>query len=481
MLTTHHSRCGGQSARLVASLRFLALVAVASLVLAAQPARADIATYVVFDASSGTVIDQKDPTRPWHPASITKLMTAYVTFKALKSGRLKLTSPVYYSANARKEPPSKMGFPVGTILTVDNALKIVMVKSANDVAMALGESVAGSEAAFVKRMNTEARRLGMRDTRFTNPNGLPDKRQVTTVRDIGLLTRALIREFPEYGGYFHIGAIRFGKRVLKNYNPLLHYYRGADGMKTGYICDSGLNLVASATRGGRRIVAVLFGAQTGYERAAEARMLLDKGFTAGRSIFGHGTTLEGITARSRYGSAPTGYCRKPNPSVDDLLARYGHNPAAAEPVLGYANSKGVRQLPPGIRVQPVAAGTEKTATKRKGKKLSEVEILTRLVGRPQPYSTVTVRIGGADNVSPRDHLKPIDGIAMTNTGRDIPLPARHPVRMASTSNGPAGTSPGGSLYARAAGIRQDGRPARLLPDYPKVVGGIPVPQPNPGR
>lgn len=478
MLTIHLSRPGARPARGVSLLKTLALIAVIGLLSAyAGSARADVATYVVFDAASGTVYDQKDPTRPWRPASVTKLMTAYVTFKALRSGTMKLTSPVYYSQNARKEPPSKMGFKVGTVLTVDNALKMMLVKSANDVAVAIAESVSGSEAAFVRQMNAEARRLGMRDTRFANPNGLPDNRQVTTARDMGILARALIREFPEYGGYFRIGAIRHGNRVLKNYNALLHYYRGADGMKTGYICDSGLNLVASATRGGKRIVAVLFGAQTGYERAAIARTLLDKGFS-GRSGFGR-TSLQNVRSNRTWGPPPSGYCKRPNPSVDELLARYGRGaqPVASTPgpVLGYANNSRIRALPPGIKMEPVSTGKKKKTTKDKKQKLSGTEILTRLVGPPQAFTTVQVSTGGADDVSPRAHLKPIDGVAVEGNGQGVPLPHSHPERVAS-SNSP-------SLFAKAGGL--SGSPARLLPtavaSYPKVVGGIPVPQPRPAR
>ena len=477
MLTIHLSRPGATPARGVSLLKTLALIAVAGLIAAhAGPARADVATYVVFDAASGTVYDQKDPTRPWRPASVTKLMTAYVTFRALRSGTMKLSSPVYYSQNARKEPPSKMGFQVGTVLTLDNALKMMLVKSANDIAVAVAESVGGSEAAFVAQMNAEARRLGMRDTHFANPNGLPDNRQVTTVRDMGLLARALIREFPEYGGYFRIGAIRHGNRVLKNYNALLHYYRGADGMKTGYICDSGLNLVASATRGGRRVVAVLFGAQTGYERAAIARVLLDKGF-AGRSGFGK-ASIENVRSNRTWGAPPTGYCKLPNPSIDELLARYGGGTqpvaSAPGPVLGYANNSRIRALPPGIAMEQVSAGKKAKKTKDNKDKLSGEEILTRLVGPPQAYTTVQVSVGGADDVSPRAHLQPIDGVAVEGNGQGVPLPLSHPERVASN---------GSSLFAKAGGPA--GSPARLLPaavaSYPKVVAGIPVPQPRPAR
>jgi D-alanyl-D-alanine carboxypeptidase len=157
-----------------------------------------------------------------------------------------LNSPVIVSQNALNQPPSKMGFKVGTVMTVDNALKMILVKSANDIAVALGEAVAGSEPAFIARMNREASRLGMTRTTFANPHGLPDPRQVTTARDLALLASAILNEFPEYRSLFKIHAIRHGKRTLRNYNILIDRYRGATGMKTGYIRDSGFNLVASA-------------------------------------------------------------------------------------------------------------------------------------------------------------------------------------------------------------------------------------------
>ena len=296
-------KCEIHSAWTAWPLSLLAALLAITVVFAPINARADIAAYVVFDARKGTVIEQKNAMRPWHPASLTKLMTTYVTFHALRDGRLKPNSPVIYSANARKQPPSKMGFKTGTILTVDNALKMIIVKSANDVATALGEAVAGSEAAFVAEMNRHARRLGMTSTRFANPHGLPNRSQITTARDFGLLARALHHEFPRYQHYFRIGAIKLGKRTLRSHNVMLRHYQGADGMKTGYICDSGLNLVASATRGGRRVIAVIMGARSGYQRAAITRVLLDRGFSRTTGLFGSsGRTLGAIASGARMGA-----------------------------------------------------------------------------------------------------------------------------------------------------------------------------------
>jgi D-alanyl-D-alanine carboxypeptidase len=182
------------------------------------------------------------------------------------------------------------------VLTIDNALKIIMVKSANDVALALAEAVGGSEEAFARRMNAEARRLGMTRSHFVNPHGLPDERQVTTARDMALLARALLTEFSHYRSYYNIPAIQYGNEVMRNFNGLVSRYPGTTGLKTGYICSSGFNLVASARRGEHEIVAVVFGTYSGQDRAERAAALLDAGFRSG-GLFGRArTTLDNVTS-----------------------------------------------------------------------------------------------------------------------------------------------------------------------------------------
>ncbi|MBN9010384.1 MAG: D-alanyl-D-alanine carboxypeptidase, partial [Rhizobiales bacterium] len=204
------------------SLTALAIAAVlgsASIVRAAP-------AFIVVDMDSGTVLGQRDSGHIWHPASVTKLMTAYLTFKALQSGQIRMTSPVIVSKNALAEPPSKMGFKVGTAVTVDNALKMVLVHSANDIAVALAEAVGGSEARFVAEMNAEARRLGMASTHYDNPNGLPSPGQLTNARDLAVLARAVWTDFPQYRAYFGIPAIKAGRKVLRSENSLLLRYPG---------------------------------------------------------------------------------------------------------------------------------------------------------------------------------------------------------------------------------------------------------------
>jgi D-alanyl-D-alanine carboxypeptidase len=257
------------------SLRFLVLLAA---LIAGRNAAVAGPAYIVIDADAGTVLADRDSDHLWQPASVTKLMTAYLAFEALKTGKLTLTSPVKISAHALGEAPSKMGFKVGTVLNVDNALKMMLVHSANDIAMAIAETIGGSETGFVAMMNREATALGMASTHFQNPNGLPDDGHLTTARDLGVLARALWADFPEYRQLFGIPAIIAGKRVLRSQNALLERYHGANGMKTGFVCASGYNMVASATRFGRTLMVVIVGATSSRERAETAAALLNQGF-----------------------------------------------------------------------------------------------------------------------------------------------------------------------------------------------------------
>ena len=234
---------------------------------------------LLFDAKTGQVIESEDAFARWYPASLTKLMTTYAAFRAVEAGEVTLQSPVRVSRNAANEPPSKMGYPVGTVLTLDNALKIIMVKSANDVATSIGESLAGSEEAWAVRMNAESKRLGMSGSHWVNAHGLHDDQQYTTARDLGVLAAALRREFPQYASYFSIDGLSNGKQVIPSHNKLLGRFEGADGMKTGYTCPAGYNLVASATRDGRTLMAIVIGATSVKSRNEAAAGLLAKGFS----------------------------------------------------------------------------------------------------------------------------------------------------------------------------------------------------------
>jgi D-alanyl-D-alanine carboxypeptidase len=256
----------------------IALAAAATVGLAAAQANAE--ALLLVEVESGKVLHAENATVPWYPASITKIMTTYVTLRAVKEGRITLDKLLTVSHNAVAQQPVKMGFPAGTTVTVDNALKMLLVKSANDMAVVLAEGVGGSIEGFADLMNQNAARLGMTQSSFVNPNGLPADQQIVSARDLAILVRAVLREFPEYDYYWHLPGIRLGKKVVRNYNTLLGRYPGTDGMKTGFICASGFNLVATATRGGKRLVAIVLGASSGAARAVKAAQLLEEGFNA---------------------------------------------------------------------------------------------------------------------------------------------------------------------------------------------------------
>src|SRR5882724_4943722 len=251
---------------------FLAAFAVAT------PSVVNAEALLVVEADTGKVLQAENATYPWYPASVTKLMTAYVTLKAVKEGRMTLDTLLTVSPVAASQAPAKIGFRPGTQVTVDNALKIMLVRSANDMAVVLAEGVGGSIDGFSALMNQAAQQLGMTQTSYVNPNGLPADGQITSARDLAILARAVIRDLPEYEYFMHIPSIRYGRRVTQNFNKLIGRYPGADGFKTGFICASGYNLVASATRGGKRLIAVVLGASSGHARAVKATQMLERGF-----------------------------------------------------------------------------------------------------------------------------------------------------------------------------------------------------------
>ncbi len=267
-------------------VRFLtrALAVAAAAGVLAGAARAGNGALLLIDAESGKVLQAENATYPWYPASTSKLMTTYVTLKAVKDGRITFDTLLTVSPNAVAQTPSKMGFRAGVTVTVDNALKMLLVHSANDIAVVLAEGVSGSIEKFADEMNATSRRLGMTESSWVNPNGLPAEGQISSARDLAILARALMHDFPEWDFYWHIPAIKFGRKVMVNYNKLLAEYPGADGMKTGFICSSGFNLVASATRDNRRLIAVVLGAPSSAVRTQKAAMMLEQGFNSGTGL-----------------------------------------------------------------------------------------------------------------------------------------------------------------------------------------------------
>ncbi len=242
---------------------------------------------LLMEPNSGLILYAEDADLPWRPASLTKLMTAYITFSAIRDGKLSPEDVVICTQHAQNQPPSRLGMPVGGQLKVDLAIKALIVKSANDVAVMLAEKIGGTEANFVEMMNSTAKRLGMTNTRFVNPNGLPmfiaedvegPDQSVTSARDMGILASMIFKEFPQYAEIFAMTEVKIGNRMVFTHNGLLKSYDGADGMKTGFICAAGYNVVASASRNGLRLVAVVLGENSGAARTIRAAGLFEHGF-----------------------------------------------------------------------------------------------------------------------------------------------------------------------------------------------------------
>ena len=260
--------------------RFRLLVGLlATLVLlGSQAAWAREESSILFDYDTGQVLEARNPDAMMFPASLTKMMTLYITFSALQAGRLDMDSKLRVSPRAAGMPPTKLGVPAGGTIRVDQAILALITKSANDVAATLGESLGGSESRFADIMTRTARALGMRRTTFRNASGLPDPAQQTTARDMGILATRLIQDFPQYYRLFSTRVFVHNGRSHGNHNRLLAIYRGMDGLKTGYTRSAGYNLAASAVRDGRRLVAVVLGAQSPRVRDAHMTSILDDGF-----------------------------------------------------------------------------------------------------------------------------------------------------------------------------------------------------------
>lgn len=244
------------------------------------PAQARAGASFVIDTQSREVLHAHLSEQRWPPASLTKLMTTYLAFEAVESGRLSMDTPVTITAEANDQPFNTMGYEPGHQIPLDTAIRLLLVKSANDIAVAVAETVAGSADAFVARMNETAARIGMTESHFMNPNGLHDPQHYSSARDLGILAMAIWTDHEQYGPLFALPALTLNGQTMKNYNPLLGAFPGADGMKTGYVCESGYNLAGSASQGGRRLVAVVLGAASEAERGRIAKELLQAAFAA---------------------------------------------------------------------------------------------------------------------------------------------------------------------------------------------------------
>ncbi len=253
------------------------LIAVAVLLAGAKSSEAGYAS-IILDADTGEVLRSRNADTRNYPASLTKMMTLYMLFEELDTGRMQLSDKLAVSKRAAGQPASKLGLKRGATITVHMAIMALATKSANDVATVIAEGISGTEWEFAVAMTKRARALGMKRTRFKNASGLPNRKQFSSARDMGVLAMAILRDFPHYYDYFSAKSFRYDRKTHRTHNKLLNSYPGMDGLKTGYIRASGFNLVASAVRDGRRIVAVVFGGRTARSRDQHMVKLLDLGF-----------------------------------------------------------------------------------------------------------------------------------------------------------------------------------------------------------
>jgi D-alanyl-D-alanine carboxypeptidase len=314
---------------------------------------------IVIDANSGEVLYDKRADSPRYPASVTKVMTLYLTFEALSEGRLKLTDRVVISPRAAAQAPTKLGLPAGDSISVDEAIRAMTVKSANDVAVAMAEKLAGSESRFAALMTLRGQELGMRNSRFVNASGLPDSRQISTARDLAILSRATMRDFPQYYSYFSGQGLHLPRQLHQGPQPPADSMDGFDGLKTGYTNASGFNLAGSAVRDGRRLIAVVLGGSSTAWRDNNMEDLLLTGFDVlKRRSHGERTTI----AANLYEDEPTGPIMRPSVEQGDgdqagLKIVLTDNPAPAGPGEG---------LPHPARAQGQAQGDRRQAGPQEG-------------------------------------------------------------------------------------------------------------------
>ncbi|MBR1778548.1 MAG: D-alanyl-D-alanine carboxypeptidase [Alphaproteobacteria bacterium] len=243
-------------------------------------AEASRVSSLLVEAETGRVLFSENAAEKRYPASLTKMMTLYLVFDALEKGEIQMDQLLTVSKKAAGQPRSRMGLKENSTISVENAIFAMISRSANDAAVVVAEGLAGSEAQFADKMTRIARELGMKNTRFKNASGLHNKDQVTTAQDMAILSMALIQHFPEYYKLFSVRGFRYGKRYYGNHNLVARFYKGGDGLKTGYVDASGYHVVGSAIRDGKRLIGVVMGRNSVRERDRHIFRLLDSGFAS---------------------------------------------------------------------------------------------------------------------------------------------------------------------------------------------------------
>jgi D-alanyl-D-alanine carboxypeptidase len=342
---------------------------------ASSPAYQPSYSSIVVDANTGKTMEQTNADSPRHPASLTKIMTLYLLFERLESGKIKLTTEMPVSAHASEQAPSKLGLKPGETIKVETAIRAIVTKSANDVAVIVSEALGGDEASFAKMMTAKARALGMKGTTYYNASGLPNDQQYTTARDQAILGRAVHDRFPDYYRYFATRTFDFRGKSMRNHNHLLGAVTGVDGIKTGYIHDSGFNIVTSVTRGTRHIVAVVFGGTTANARDTRVRGLIESHVNVASTKQTSPPIVEGWdTAEANAKEAPKEAAEDaPRKNIKESvkeavkeIAKEVREPVAAAAPLAAVASK-VAETPAPGSTDPIKPNAVKTFTVRAGK------------------------------------------------------------------------------------------------------------------
>jgi D-alanyl-D-alanine carboxypeptidase len=338
---------------------------------------------IVVDVNSGKVLQGTNPDAPRFPASVTKVMTLYMLFEQLERGKFKLDSPLTVSAFAARQAPSKIGFDPGETIEVEDAIKALVTKSANDVAVVVAEAIGGDQDTFGEMMTRKARSLGMSRTTFRNASGLPNPEQVTTARDLATLGRAIHERFPKYWRYFQTSSFQYAGRTYRNHNKLLGRVEGVDGIKTGYTRASGFNLLTSARDGNRHVMAVVLGGRSGRIRDAQMASLVDnhiEGATTGgrtASVIADARTEEPVRVAAAVVPA-----NQPRAEV-----------RAEAPVAAKAEVKPIEVSKPVEAAKPVATETQRVADIRR--------VISNAPVQAQPTKTVASTVVAAAPQTPR--------------------------------------------------------------------------------
>ena len=344
---------------------------------------------IVVDAASGEVLFSRFADARRYPASITKVMTLYLVFEALESGKVKLTDNLTVSPRAASQPPSKLGLAAGQTISLDDAMKATAVRSANDMAVVLAEHIGGSEAQFTARMTAKAKELGMDDTRFTTANGLPDTRQATTARDLSILSRAVMRDFPQYYRYLGLHDWYYNGRDYRNTNGLLATNRGYDGIKTGFTNASGYNLAASSVRDGKRIITIVMGGRSTASRNAHVAELMDTGFEVQRRR-GQGERIQ--VAQAFFEQRGYGVSADPNPPVEYASASSEDGEGGSATAVAYVAGPPPANLP--TQVTPPPSARAAAATPRATAPVQRAEA-------PRTPENLTASLNGGAGTSTR--------------------------------------------------------------------------------